>query len=124
MKKTPKLTQEQKQEIHQYIGNSKRTSGEVRRAQAILLRDQEAKDEVIRSLTMLSERQAFSIRKKYRENGIEACQDKRRNNRERIVSKVEKAQVLATLQEKKHRPERSRTSKLTSSLSFSRPKAS
>lgn len=77
-----------------------RTGPEVRRAQAVLLIDQGADEEVIRNITRFSRRQAFAIRQSYLDNGDQALTDKRRSNRDRVLTRPEREQVTETLRTK------------------------
>jgi transposase len=98
--KQQKLSNKQKQEIQTYLARSERTGAEVRRAQATLLVDAETGEAIVRNLTKLSGRQAFSIRKAYLSSGLAAFTDKRRSNRGQVLTAKEKARVITTLKTK------------------------
>jgi transposase len=98
--KQQKLSKKQRQEIQAYLARSERTGAEVRRAQATLLVDAESGAATIRSLTKLSGRQAFSIRKSYLDSGLVAFTDKRRSNRGQVLATKEKARVVTMLKTK------------------------
>lgn len=77
-----------------------RAGAEVRRVLAVLYVDAEADEQTVQSFTQLSRRQAFAIRKSYLATGTEALRDKRLSNRDRVLTKVERDKVVATLKSK------------------------
>ncbi len=94
MIKCPKLTQKQKQELQGIINNSDSSGREVRRAQAILLLDQDTDIQIIISLTTYSRRQIFDVRKNYLDKGIQVIKDKRKGKPKEILIKKQRNEVL------------------------------
>lgn len=70
MQKCDKLTNKQRQELQAIINNSKSSGREARRAQAVLLLNQEMALEAIIALTKYSRRQIFDLRKNYLKQGL------------------------------------------------------
>lgn len=77
---------------------SDRIGAEVRRAAAVLYIDDEAGAATIYRFTHYSRRQAFAIRQAYLKLGIDALRDKRRSNRDRVLTTQQRNQVITVLQ--------------------------
>lgn len=100
MVKQQKLSNKQKTAIREYLAASGRLGSEVRRAQAVLLVNDEADAVLIRNFTRFSKRQAFALRKAYLAHGIGVFTDHRKSNRPRVLTGTERAHVIATLKTK------------------------
>lgn len=100
MKKCPKLTSKQKQELQNLINDTTSSGREVRRAQAILLLDQDTDIQMIVSLTTYSRRQIFDVRKNYLDKGIKAVKDKRKGKPKEILTKKQRNELLNTVKTK------------------------
>ncbi len=82
-----KLTIIQKQELQAIINYSKSSGREVRRAQAVLLFDQEMEVEAIIALTNYSRRQIFDLRKNYLNKSIAVIFDKKKGKPKQLLTK-------------------------------------
>lgn len=101
MKRSAKLTKDQKQEIHTFIRNGARTGREVRRAQAALLIDEDVDTAAIRAVTGYKRRQIFTVRKKYIARGIEAIKDKQKGTPKELLTKRQRTEIIETIKTKK-----------------------
>ncbi|MCG2687653.1 IS630 family transposase [Candidatus Parcubacteria bacterium] len=95
-----KLTIIQKQELQAIINYSKSSGREVRRAQSVLLLDQEMEIEAIIALTNYSRRQIFDLRKNYLNNGIIVIHDKKKGKPKHLLTKKQLAEVIKIVKEK------------------------
>jgi transposase len=100
MKKCKKLTIKQKQELQAVINYSKSSGREVRRAQAVLLLNQEMNIEAIIALTNYSYRQVFDLRKNYLKKGVIVIQDKKKGKPKELLTKKQLAEIVKTVKEK------------------------
>lgn len=98
--KQQRLTQNQRKDVEGIINNRKSSGQEVRRAQAVLLLNQEEKIATIKALTHYQRRNIFDLRKKYLEQGISALQDKQKKNPKELLTKSQKTEVATVLQTK------------------------
>ena len=101
MKRSQKLTKDQKQEIHAFIRKGTNSGREVRRAQAVLLIDEEVDTAAIRAVTGYKRRQIFTVRKKYLAGGIEAIKDKQKGTPKELLPKRQRAEIIETIKTKK-----------------------
>jgi len=101
MRKCNKLDKNQLQELQAVINNSKSSGLEVRRAQAVLLLDQETVIEAIIALTNYSRRQIFDLRKNYLKLGIVVIQDKNKGKPKELLTKKQLAEIIKSVKEKK-----------------------
>jgi len=101
MQKCEKLTNKQQQELRTIINYSKSSGREVRRAQAVLLLNQETTVEAIIALTNYSRRQIFDLRKNYLKKGIMVIQDKKKGKPKELLTKKQLAEIVKAVQEKK-----------------------
>ena len=101
MKRSTKLTKDQKQEIHAFIRNGARSGREVRRAQAVLLVDEDVDTAAIRAVTGYKRRQIFTTRKNYLIGGIEAIKDKQKGTPKELLTKKQRAEIIETIKTKK-----------------------
>lgn len=100
MQKCKKLTNKQQQELQTVINYSKSSGREVRRAQAVLLLNQETAVEAIIALTNYSYRQIFDLRKNYLKKGIVVIQDKKKGKPKELLTKKQLAEIVKTIKEK------------------------
>jgi len=100
MKKSPKLTAKQKQELQSLINDTKSSGKEVRRAQAIILLNQDTDIQMIISLTTYSRRQIFDARKNYLDNGIKAIKNKRKGKPKEILNLKQRNELLDIIKAK------------------------
>jgi transposase len=85
MKRCPRLDEKQKQELANFIRNSK-DSKEIRRSQSVLLIDQEANYDAICSLTGFKERSVLIFRQRYLEYGLEGLEHKRKGKPKSLLN--------------------------------------
>lgn len=100
MQKCKKLINKQQQELQTVINYSKSSGREVRRAQAVLLLNQETAVEAIIVLTNYSYRQIFDLRKNYLKKGIIVIQDKKKGKPRELLTKKQLAEIVKTIKEK------------------------
>lgn len=98
--KCKRLNPNQIEELKSLINNSQSSGKEVRRAQAILLLDQQKDVMVIGSITRYSRRHIFDLRKKYQEKGLEAVKDRQIKKAKELLTKKHKAEVAFILNNK------------------------
>lgn len=96
MKKVPKLTEEQQQLLAAFLVSSKRSGKEVRRAGAVQLVDAHEYKTLTRQ-TGFSRRQAFNLRKAYREQGAEALRDRPKGKPKALLTKEQRTQIESWL---------------------------
>ena len=94
MRRCKKLTQQQAQEINIII-KGKRSGQEVRRAQTILLINDEVRHDAIKTLTGYSRKHAFALRRGYLQDGISAIEDKRKGTPKEILTKSQRTEITA-----------------------------
>lgn len=100
MRRTSKLTGEQRKELEAIIRNPGSGAAEVRRAQTVLLVNNEAEPSAITALTGYSRRHAFALRRAYLRRGKDALRDKRRGNPRELLTKRQRDEVVGILREK------------------------
>ena len=100
MKRSPKLTEDQIYELGVFVRNGKHSGREVRRAQAILLVDQEVDIVAITAVTHFKRRQIFDLRRNYRNSGLPAISDKRKGAPKELLTKKQREEVLEILKKK------------------------
>lgn len=100
MQKCDKLTLKQEQELQFIVSDSKSSGREVRRAQAVLLLNQETRIKAIIALTDYSRRQIFDLRKNYFKKGIFALKDKKKGKPKELLTKNQLSEIVKTIKEK------------------------
>jgi len=90
------LKQKQKDELEYVIRTSKKT-GEVLRAQTILMLDEGDGHVKIKRMTGFSKTHAFHLRRIYLENGIGALKDKREGRPKRLLTQKQREEVIKTV---------------------------
>lgn len=101
MKRSQKLTENQQQEIRTFIRKGAISSREARRAQTVLLVNEDVRVDAIMSVTGYKRRQIFTLRKKYLAGGIEAIKDKQRGKPRELLTKKQREEVIKTIKTKK-----------------------
>jgi transposase len=99
MKKRAKLSQKQVEEIQSLIDDKESTPRDIRAAQAILMIDQAQDAKLILSITRMSRSQAFNLRKKYLEEGIEAIRDKRKGKPKELLTRKQRDEIVKVIRE-------------------------
>ena len=100
MQKCDKLTLKQEQELQSIVGDSKSSGREVRRAQAVLLLNQETRIKAIIALIDYSRRQIFDLRKNYLKKGIFALKDKNKGKPKELLTKKQLSEIVKTIKQK------------------------
>jgi len=101
VKRSPKLNSQQVEALHAFIQAGSRSGREVRRAQAVLLTNQEVKATAITTITGYRRRQAFDLRRKYVARGVEALKDNRKGKPKELLTKKQRAEVIEVIKTKK-----------------------
>jgi len=91
--------QKQKMELETFIKKSKKT-GEVLRAQTILMLDDGDFHVKIRRMTGFSKTHAFHLRREYVRNGIESLKDKREGKPKELLTKKQREIIIETVSSK------------------------
>lgn len=102
MQRCPRLTVKQQQELQNIVSGSKSSGREVRRAQAVLLLNQDVEIEAIITLTKYSRRQVFDLRKHYLNQGIVAIEDKHKGKPKELLTKKQRVDIVEIV--KNHLP--------------------
>jgi transposase len=95
-----KLAKNQIRELNDTINDGQSSGREVRRAQTVLLVNQEVNPEIITGLTGYSRRQSFHLRKLFLEKGISALRDKRKGQPKELLTKKQRDEIVAILKNK------------------------
>lgn len=95
--KQQKLTQKQIDELTDIIQKGASSGPEVRRAQAILLTDQEMDAATVTATTGYSRTHAFTLRRQYLQLGILAVQDKRIGKPSELLTKKQRTKIVETV---------------------------
>lgn len=101
MKRSKKLTEQQQQEIRTFIRKGAISGREARRAQAVLLINEDVHAGAITSVTGYKRRQIFTLRKRYLIEGIEAIKDKQKGKPRELLTKKQREEVIETIKTKK-----------------------
>jgi transposase len=99
--KTRRLRERDVRELREIIKNNERTGAEMKRAQAVLLLDQEKEIEEIEDITGYGRSQIFELRKQYLESGISSIEDKRKGKPKELLTKKQREEVIETVKTKK-----------------------
>jgi len=94
-----RLKQKQKNELEAVIKTSKKT-GEVLRAQTILMLDEGDNHVKVKRMTGFSKTHAFHLRRAYLKQGIESLKDKREGKPKELLTKKQREKVLETVTKK------------------------
>lgn len=101
MRKCLKLRQKQVNELNETIRDNASTGAEVRRAQAILLVNEEVDPTAISAVTGYSRKHAFTLRCRYLDQGISTLQDKRRGKPKELLTKKQRDEIIETVKSRK-----------------------
>ncbi len=93
------LSQKQKDELENTIRSSRKT-GEVLRAQTILMLDERESHVKVKRMTGFSKTHAFHLRRAYVKNGIESLKDKREGKPKALLTAKQREKVLETVKTK------------------------
>lgn len=96
MKRSPRLTQTQKEALATHIKESG-DAKEIRRCQAILLTDVHTGTEAIKALTAYKERTVLGLRKRYLKDGLKGIENKRRGKPKLLLSKDQRTEIVEFL---------------------------
>jgi len=92
-----KLTQQQIRELEAYIKRGTNKSQESKRAQAILLVEQEVSNQLLGILTALKHVTAVKLRKRFIKDGLDAIKNKREDKKPRSLLTRNQRKQLATV---------------------------
>jgi transposase len=98
MKKAPKLTTEQITDLHHIIRNG--TGTETRKAQAILLINQEADARAFATHTTYTEKHAYRLRRLFLRHGTDAVADKRKPRPKTLRTRRQRSEIIETVKAK------------------------
>lgn len=98
--KCPKLSQKQISELNNIVSRYQSSGPEVRKAQTILLVNEEVEPSAITAITEYSRRQSFDLRKRYLKQGLTVIEDKRKGKPKEILTKKQRDEVLKVLKTK------------------------
>ena len=101
MKRNQKLNSEQISALNVFVRDGSHSGREVRRAQAVLLVDQEVNPAAIIAVTGYQRRQIFELRRKYVAHGIGALQDNHKGKPKELLTKAQRAEIVETVRTKK-----------------------
>lgn len=96
MKRSPKLTLDQRKELEAYIKITDDPK-EIRRSQAVLLTDKDTDYSIISSLTGFKERAALNFRKRYLEKGIAGLENKRKSKSKTLLRTTQRIEIIEFL---------------------------
>lgn len=96
MKRCPRLDGKQKQELANFIRNSK-DGKEIRRSQSVLLIDLETKYDAIYSLTGFKERSVLIFRQRYLKYGLDGLEHKRKGKPKSLLNRAQREEIIALL---------------------------
>lgn len=100
MKRQEKLTDNQIQELKEYLRTSE-FKKEAYRIQAVLMVNRGMNIEVIKEMTGFSRSQIFGLRRKYLEKGISSIEDPARHNPKELLSKKDRDEIIGIIKTKK-----------------------
>jgi transposase len=95
-----KLEQKQIKELEQIIKDVAKKSGEVRRAQAVLLLSDCVPTETVCLATKLSKSRVFGLYAAYLKQGTEALRDKRQGKPKELLTKKQRNEIVAVVGKK------------------------
>lgn len=101
MKRCPKLTNKQIEELQKIIDSSQSSGPEVRKATAILLLNKDASTvETIIELTRYKRRRVYELRRKYLLEGASALIDKRQGEPKKLLNRKQREEIIKTVKHK------------------------
>lgn len=99
--KTRRLDEKEVRELREIIKNKERSGAEMKRAQAVLLLDQEKRVEEIEDITGYSRSQIFELRKQYLQSGVLSIEDKRKGKPKELLAKKQREEIIETIKTRK-----------------------
>ncbi|MFI0478933.1 MAG: IS630 family transposase, partial [Candidatus Rhabdochlamydia sp.] len=96
MKKCPRLTTQQREQLSSFIRKSD-DSKEIRRSQSVLLIDQKTNFEVVENLTGFKERSILIFRQRYLREGIKGLEHKRKGKPASLLTKAQREEIVTIL---------------------------
>lgn len=100
MKRSPKLTYNQIQQLEAIIANHEYTKDEAKRAQAILIINDEAGPTIIKRLTAYSHDHAYRLRQQFIAHGISAVIEKRKPKAKELLTKKQREEIIQIIKTK------------------------
>lgn len=100
MKRSPKLTYNQIQQLESIIANPEYTKDEAKRAQAILLINDEASPPIIKRFTAYSLDHAYRLRQQFIAQGISAVIEKRKPKAKELLTKKQREEIIQIVKTK------------------------
>lgn len=100
MKRCPKLTNNQIQQLHHVIQDKRYSSRETRRAQAIIMLDAGTHYGTIAMLTGYEREYVFKLRKRFLQHGIITIEDKQKKNPKELLTKRQREELIHTVRAK------------------------
>jgi len=98
--KCDKLNKKQRKELQAIINDNNCSSKEIKRAQAIIMVDNEIETSQIIQITGYQRSQIFVLRNKYFEKGIAAIEDPARKNPKELLSKKQRDEITEIVKKK------------------------
>lgn len=98
--KCDKLNKKQRKELQAIINDNNCSSKEIKRAQAIVMVDNEIEINQISQITGYRRSQIFVLRNKYLEKGISAIEDPARKNPKELLSKKQRDEITEIVKDK------------------------
>ena len=100
MKRSPKLTNNQIQQLEAVIANLEYTKDEARRAQAILLINDESSEATIKRITAYHHDHAYRLRQQFIGKGIIAVIEKRKPKAKELLTGKQREEIIQTVKTK------------------------
>jgi len=99
--KCDKLNKKQRKELQTIINDNNCSSKEIKRAQAIVMVDNEIETSQITQITGYQRSQIFVLRSKYFKKGIAAIEDPARKNPKELLNKKQRDEIIKMVKEQK-----------------------
>ncbi len=99
--KRDKLKYKRRKELQAIINDNNSSSKEVKRAQAIIMVNNEIEIKNISQITGYKRSQIFELRNKYIQKGISAIEDPARKNPKELLNKKQREGIIKTVKEQK-----------------------
>src|SRR3989344_7163430 len=99
--KSRKLDKKEVRELREIIKNNERTGAEMKRAQTIILLEQEKEIEENEGITGYGRSQIFELRKRYLQSGVVSIEDKRKGKTKELLTKKQREEIIETVNTKK-----------------------
>ena len=100
MKRSPKLTPKHIAELGTIIADKKSLGQDVKKAQAVLLVNDEMDSAFIEQMTGYSEKHAYRLRRQYLKDGIDGITDKRNPKPKELLTRKQQAEIIETIKTK------------------------